>query len=201
MPTRPYKSALRKEAESETLRRIVAATVELHAEKGAMATTHGEIAERAGVSVPTVYKHFPTRNALLPACMGAVRKEAPVIDAAAILSAGDIDTRLRLLVEAVYTRYRFFHPWIRWTSVDAVSLPEIAEAARAGRQQLESLVKNVLASSFGDEIPPQLLALVLVMLDYPTWQRLDGMLPDAEEVSRVAVHALQLFIAPLRESE
>jgi AcrR family transcriptional regulator len=200
MPSRPYNSALRKKAETETLRRIVAATVELHAEKGAMATTHAEIAERAGVSVPTVYKHFPTRNALLPACTGAVNAAAPVIDAAAILSSNDIDTRLRLLVEAVYARHRFFHPWVRWAQADAVALPEIAQAMRAGQEQLETLVKAVLTRSFGDQIPPPILALAFVMLDYPTWQRLVAMLPDAE-ASRAAVHALQLFLSPLRAKE
>ena len=61
MSQRPYRSIVRKDAQAETLRRIVTATVALHAEKGVLGTAHAEIAQRAGVSIPTVYKHFPTR--------------------------------------------------------------------------------------------------------------------------------------------
>lgn len=199
--SRPYNSALRKDAEAETIRRIVAATVQLHAEKGSVATTHADIAERAGVSVPTVYKHFPTRNALLPACIGEVSKEAPEIDPADIMAAPDIGTRLHRLTQAMYDRYRYFHPWLRWTAVDAPLMPEIAEATTAGEKQLEMLVRTVLADSVAKEIPEDVLALVQVLLDYPAWQRLNQLLATPEEVSRAAVHALQLIILPFYESE
>lgn len=201
MARRPYNSVVRKDAEAETLRRIVAATVQLHAEKGAMASSHADIAARANVSVPTVYKFFPTRNALLPACMAHVRKDAPAIDAAAILAAPDIDARLHLLVERVHARYRYFHPWFRWTAADARSLPELAEAIDAGQKQLEMLVKTVLADISADGIPEDVSALLQVLLDYRTWQRLEQLLGTPEEVSRVAVQALRLIVSSLRESE
>jgi AcrR family transcriptional regulator len=201
MSPRPYNSAVRKDAEAETLRRIVAATVELHAEKGAMATTHAEIAERAGVSVPTVYKHFPTRNALLPACIGEVSKDAPALDPEAILTAADVDTRLSLLVDAVYERYRYFHPWFRWTPVDAPFLPEIAEAADQGSKQLELLARAVLKEKFPRTIDPTVLALVLVLLDYATWQRLNLSLGKPKAVNRAAKHALRRILSSSNESE
>jgi AcrR family transcriptional regulator len=201
MAPRSYNSAIRKDAEAETLRRIVAATVELHAEKGAMATTHAEIAERAGVSVPTVYKHFPTRNALLPACVGEVASKAPAIDVETILTAPDFDTRLVLLVEAVYGRYRYFHPWIRWNPTDAPFLPEIADAANEASKQLELLAKAVLKDRFAGKVPSTVLALVLVLLDYCTWQRLDQLLGKPKAVNRAAIQALQLIVSSSNESE
>jgi AcrR family transcriptional regulator len=201
MAPRAYNSAVRKDAEAETLRRIVAATVRLHEEKGAMATTHAEIAQRAGVSVPTVYKHFPSRNALLPACIGLVMQDAPVIDPAAIMSAQNAETRLARLVEALHARYRYFHPWYRWTPVDAPFLPELAAAAEAGNKEIELLAKTVLADLFPDVIPPAVLALVQVMLDYGTWQRLTQLLGRPEAVSRAATLALQRIVFPPDESE
>lgn len=201
MATRSYNSTVRKEAEAETLRRIVDATVQLHEEKGAMATTHADIAARAGVSVPTVYKHFPTRNALLPACMGKVGEHAPAIDPAAIMSAPDIDIRLALLVQAVHERYRYFHPWMRWTAADAPFLPELAEAAEAGRAELAMLVNMVLADIFPDRIPSTLLALTQVLLDYGTWQRLNQLLGEPEAAGRAATEALQLIVSSFTESE
>jgi hypothetical protein len=130
--------------------------------------------------------------------VGAV---APVVDLQAILAPIDIGERLRLLVEAVYARHQFFHPWYRWARADAVALPEIGEYIAAGQAQLESLVQAFLSASFGKKISPRHLALVTVMLDYPAWQRLVAMPPGAEQASDVAVHALRLLLSPLKESE
>lgn len=51
-----------------TRRRIVEATLALHAEQGIRATSWEEIARRAGVGVGTVYRHFPSLADLVPAC-------------------------------------------------------------------------------------------------------------------------------------
>ena len=52
----------------ETRRRILEATLSLHAEKGILGTSWQDIARRADVSVGTVYKHFPSLDELVPAC-------------------------------------------------------------------------------------------------------------------------------------
>jgi hypothetical protein len=36
---------------------------------------------------------------------------------------------------------------------------------------------------------------LLVLLGYPTWQRLDELLDTSKEVSRAAVHALQRIVS------
>lgn len=73
MPRR-YRMRRRAEAVEETRRRIVAATAQLHAERGIAATSWDEIADRAGVSLATVYRHFPSLDQLIPAC-GALTSE------------------------------------------------------------------------------------------------------------------------------
>lgn len=65
---RPYQLGRRAESAEETRRRIVQATFELHGEQGIAATTMKHIAERAGVSVGTVYHHFPTLDQTIMAC-------------------------------------------------------------------------------------------------------------------------------------
>jgi AcrR family transcriptional regulator len=65
---RKYRLGRRGEAAEETRRRIVDATFALHAEQGVAATTMKNIAERADVSVGTVYHHFPTYDAAIQAC-------------------------------------------------------------------------------------------------------------------------------------
>ena len=57
---RKYDLGRRAAAAEQTRRRIVDATVALHAEQGIVATTYKDIAQRADVGVGTVYNHFPT---------------------------------------------------------------------------------------------------------------------------------------------
>ncbi|RJF92443.1 TetR/AcrR family transcriptional regulator [Noviherbaspirillum saxi] len=201
MPTRSYRNALRKQAESETIKRIIEATVQLHAEKGALGTSHADIAHRAGVSIPTVYKHFPNRNTLIPACSGMVAAAAPGIEMDAILSAPSLTGKLSHLVEAVYTRYEYFHPWSRWTAADAAALPELAKVAEYGRTRVEGLVRDFIDKAVEREMPPEVTAMALVVLDYPSWNRLTTLLKQSELVNQAAVHALQLLISSSQESE
>src|SRR5690606_11521663 len=65
---RPYRKRQRALAEEATRLRITEAAVELHGSVGPARTTVTEIAERAGVSRMTVYKHFPSDRDLFVAC-------------------------------------------------------------------------------------------------------------------------------------
>jgi AcrR family transcriptional regulator len=65
---RTYRQARRGETADETRRRIVQATFDLHSEQGIAATTMKQIAERAEVSVGSVYHHFPTYDDAINAC-------------------------------------------------------------------------------------------------------------------------------------
>ncbi len=58
----------REESFAQTDRRIVAAAIGLHAERGVVDTSWQDIAERADVSPVTVYRHFRSLSELIPAC-------------------------------------------------------------------------------------------------------------------------------------
>ena len=77
MAKRPYNSELRQRKHEELKARIAAATAELHAARSASGTSYADIAAQAGVSVPTVYAHFPTQRELLEGCTGHVAAGAP----------------------------------------------------------------------------------------------------------------------------
>ncbi|MGI9646672.1 MAG: TetR/AcrR family transcriptional regulator [Ilumatobacteraceae bacterium] len=62
---RSYHSPLREEQVRRTRDQILDALTELLADRRADDITTRELAERAGVSQPTVYRHFPDRTALL----------------------------------------------------------------------------------------------------------------------------------------
>lgn len=63
---RPYRSDLRKRQAEETRRRILDATVRVMA-RGLASTSMPAVAREAGVSVPTVYRHFRTKHDLFAA--------------------------------------------------------------------------------------------------------------------------------------
>lgn len=65
--TRTYVSPLRDEQVRQTQERILDAVTELLADHRADEITTRQIADRAGVSAPTVYRHFPDRAALIEA--------------------------------------------------------------------------------------------------------------------------------------
>jgi len=65
-PNRPYESSLRDEQAQETRDRILAATGRILA-RGIADLSIPAIAREAGVSVPTVYRHFGTKRNLLDA--------------------------------------------------------------------------------------------------------------------------------------
>ncbi len=173
MKRRSYDRRSRLAAAEETRRRIVRATVELHAEHGALGTSHEMIAERAQVSLPTVYKYFPTRNDLIPHCTGlALAAAPPQLDAAALEAIPDAPARLRALARGTFAFYEYAAPWLRWSARDAGQLPALrAVLDEAARARL-ALIRTALAPAFDRSPPRRLVALAAVLLDFPAWQTL-----------------------------
>jgi AcrR family transcriptional regulator len=69
---RRYRSPLRAEQAQRTRDLILDAFTELLADRRADDITTREVADRAGVSQPTVYRHFPDRTALLEGLSGRI---------------------------------------------------------------------------------------------------------------------------------
>lgn len=63
--TRPYHSPLRDQRAAETRSMVVEALADLISDQGTTEFSMQDVADRAGVSVRTVYRYFPNRQALL----------------------------------------------------------------------------------------------------------------------------------------
>jgi AcrR family transcriptional regulator len=74
-PTRPYRSALRERQAEDTRARILDATLRVMAD-GVASVSIPAVAREAGVSVPTVYRHFGTKRDLLAALHPHVMRRA-----------------------------------------------------------------------------------------------------------------------------
>ena len=188
--TRDYRSPIREDAKALTRQRIIEATVALHAEKGVLATTHADVAERAGVSLPTVYNHFPNSAALLPHCMGAVAATLPPIDREAILGEVEGARRIEALVTAIYNRHERHAPWARWAVADAPKVPELAIAIRERDRATAKLVNDAL--TFPPHRNPQrrVYAIARALLDFPAWRRLTDELGSSHAAIRAASAAI-----------
>src|SRR5262245_11367280 len=175
MSPRKYDTRSRLAAAEETRRRIVEATVELHASHGPLATTHEMIAQHAGVSLPTVYKYFPTRNELIPHCSGLVLGNTPVhLDESMFQDEDDAPARLRTLARRQFQFHQYMAPWLRWSVGAAAELPAVRELLDAAEQARIALIRAALAPAFGRRPPRRLLALANVLLDFPSWLALTG---------------------------
>lgn len=85
MPTRRHASALRPRKQPlqarsrETVRVILRAAAQVFAARGYAASTTNHIAERAGVSIGSLYEYFPNKDALLHALLEDHIREARAI--------------------------------------------------------------------------------------------------------------------------
>lgn len=103
---RKYEQRQRAESQSETRRRIVEATVELHETIGPARTTISGIAERAQVQRLTVYRHFADERALFSACSAHWAAENPLPDPVAWATVADPLERLRVALREIYAFFR-----------------------------------------------------------------------------------------------
>lgn len=139
---------MRKRAEQvdETRQRIVAATVHLHEHLGPAATTVAAIAEQAGVTRLTVYRHFPDDVALFTACSTDWMSRQVPPDPDAWASVPDPVERLRAGLTDLYRYYRQGESMLSKVYGDKVALPE---PIRRSLEREEQEARDLLLKPFG----------------------------------------------------
>jgi AcrR family transcriptional regulator len=163
---RPYEQRKRAEQAEGTRRRIVEATVALHEEVGPVRTTIAAIAERAGVTRPTVYAQFPDDLALFSACSAHWRELHPRPELVGV----GLEEALRLL----YAWYADNERMLFNIERDARVLPTLGEVLGRAWQGLDAAAAELGGAS------PEAVAAVRLALDFFTWSRLagSGLAPD-----------------------
>src|SRR3954466_361299 len=110
--SRAYTMRARKDAVDQTRTRITEATVRLHEDVGPAATTVSAIAELAGVTRLTVYRHFPDDGALIAACSAHWRSLHPAPDVVGWAALADPEERLRTALTQTYAWTRSAAPML-----------------------------------------------------------------------------------------
>ena len=166
---RKYQLRKRAERRDETRRRIVEATVDLHATLGPARTSIAAIAERAGVQRHTVYAHFPDERSLFGACSQHWQAANPFPDPEAWTAIEDPGRRLRAALDDLYSWYERVEPALELFVRDSSLVPAQRELTEASAARLAA-VADALADGFTRA--PTARAAIGHALEFETWRSL-----------------------------
>lgn len=171
--TRTYELKRRAEQQEETRRRIVDAAVELHTRLGPARTSVAAIAERAGVTRPTVYAHYPDAGALFRACSGHVRETVPSPDPDPWRSIDDPAERLQTALRGLYAYYARLEQLLENVERDLPLVPVLREINSYRVRYLEDVRTVLLAGWPGrGRAKTRLRRAIGHALEFGTWQSL-----------------------------
>ncbi|WP_018506009.1 TetR/AcrR family transcriptional regulator [Parafrankia discariae] len=139
--------------------RILEAAEAVFAERGASGSTE-EVARRAGVAVGTVFRHFPTKEALLRALVGdlVTRLEREIT---ALVAGGEAATGLFAFFTSMVEQAAAKRTVVDLLAASGIDLP-VAKPVHALRQPItELLTRAQQAGGVRDEVRvPEVLALL-----------------------------------------
>ena len=190
---------MRKRAEQvdQTRQRIVQAAVHLHGTVGPAATTIAGIAEQAGVTRLTVYRHFPDEEALYLACSSHWMAQQVPPDPDAWAQLADPADRLRTGLADLYRYYREGAAMLTRTYRDKAALPESLQRAV---ESIDRHYRDVLLEPFAGTRAQRrrLRAVVGHAVSFWTWRSLclQQGLSDREAVEAMATLALTTATGP-----
>jgi AcrR family transcriptional regulator len=196
---RAYRQRARAASTAATRDRIVDSALELHSTVGPARTTISAIAERAGVERLTVYRHFPTDDALLDAVVAEADSRRPIPTPGRDIASPDPVLRLVAALEAMHGYYRGAGPLLANRLRDASIQPGTDARLGPFRSRLDDLVTTV-APGWTTEPARDAVVRVAIRhaLAFETWRSLvdDGGL-GAEEAIDVLVGLVEAAAEPL----
>jgi AcrR family transcriptional regulator len=175
-----YELKKRAERQEETRLRIARATLELHEILGPALTTRSAIAERAGVTRPTVYSHFPDDLSLGKACSSLEMSDNPLPDPGPWQEIADPEGRMRVALGELYAYFRRRERL--WTNIlrdQEMPLTNDDPAAQEANAEIMEPIylhwermKETLAAGWGssDKSPGLLVSAIGLALDFQTWR-------------------------------
>ena len=176
MSPKRYRMIQRAAQAESTRQKIVDATLQLHGERGAVATTHKDVARRADVSVGTVYHHFPTQEAIVHACGLRFHELNPPPPLDCIDPRAPRAERVAVLIRALVARYARM-PGLERLRAERLEIEALDAGMRFGEEAVEQLIRRAL----GKSATKKKVAIVAAIADMAVINRLfeSGMSQDA----------------------
>jgi AcrR family transcriptional regulator len=168
---RPYRMRRRAEKVDETRQRIIEAAIRLHTTIGASHASISAVAEEAGVTRLTLYRHFSSQDELFAACRGHWRSQHPPPDRALWRGITDFDDRLRTALRELYGWYRQNADDLTPIYRDVPVMPESVKSAMRGENEgLVSLLVD--GTGYSGVRARRLRAAIGHVIGFPTWRSL-----------------------------
>jgi AcrR family transcriptional regulator len=187
---RVYRQKVRAKQHEETRQRIVESAVALHESIGDEQTTVTKIADRAGVSRVTVYRHFPDEQSLLQACTQHYLGANPPPDPSSWMSHMEGEARLRAALTEIYGYHRRTERMMDRAFADSVSNETLAGLFQP-YFDFWNHVRDTLAAAWdGAPVTP----IIGHAIDFRTWKTL------VREQGMPEERAIEVFVG-LVESE
>ena len=152
----------------------------MHEILGPALTTRSAIAQRAGVTRPTVYSHFPDDLSLGKACSSLELSDNPLPDPGPWQEIPDPERRMRVALGELYAYFRRRERlWANVLRDQEMPLtdddPEVHEADAEIMQPIFlhwERLKETLAAGWGESDEPLqlLLSAIGLALDFQTWR-------------------------------
>ncbi len=167
--SRTYRKVKRADEEQRTRTRIVEAAEGLHGSVGPAQASISAIAERAGVTRATVYRHFPDDETLFLACSAQWLSRQTLPDPEAWRDVADPAARLRAGLADLYRYFRAGHEMLANIERDAAVVPE---RVRRRRLDLERVWRETLLRGLSGERRVTVRAAVGHATAFGTWRSL-----------------------------
>ena len=180
--SRRYDMRARKESTAATRNAIVEAAIDAVVAERSLGITLGTVAERAGVTVKTVLRHFGSRESLIEAAYLAVRQ---AVLAERLSPPGDPETAITVLIE----HYEGRGDMVLGLLAEEDGDPRARLMCEAGR----TLHREWVEEAFGTELPlepterDRIIDALVVATDVYSWKilRRDRQLTVAEVRNRM----------------
>ncbi|WP_454164382.1 TetR/AcrR family transcriptional regulator [Gordonia iterans] len=186
----------------------LAAALEAFTEHGYHGTTVRNIAARAGLSVPGLYHHYPSKQSLLQGLADLTMSELLHRSEAALAGAGDDPVaRFDALVESLlrFHMYRREQAFVGSTEIRSME-PDYREVYVGRRDRQQRMIDDVVAAGVeaGEFATPHprdaARAIATMCVGVSTWYRPDGELDPDELVARNLVLARMVVGGPVEST-
>lgn len=193
MSPRKYRQDKRSATAEETRKRIVDATVALHAEKGIVATSIKDIAARADVGIGTVYHHFPTYDDVVRACGPRIQEitHAPMPEI--FIGVEGLDKRIERLVLELFAYYERYY-WFEKARCDQDKLPVLAEGVARRDKAIEALVREAL-KPLGDN--EKIVRTMLSLVDFAVRKSLVKSGLTTQQAAEQVIEVIMAWLASM----
>lgn len=194
--TRPYASPLRAEQMEQTRLRILRAFTDVLADPAAEDVTIPLVARRARVSLRTIYRYFPTREALFDAWAEWVDQNLQIH----LHSYPEQADRLPEFTRELYRSYDESEPVVE-AMLNSKAGRTVRERTRRRRQRQFERAMSELTEELEPKERLRALGVVYLLVSAPAWQAMrDQWGLDGEQAGKAAAWAVRVLTDELRRN-